>query len=309
MYDVLIHLGLQKTASTWLQVCLFGGPHTDIVVMPYREIMNSFISPNPFTFDQHQCVEKIRPYLLEAKSRGTFAVLSNEHLSGDPYSGGFDTLVIAERIKTVLPDAKLLLIIREQKSMILSLHSQFIKKQGSFSLNEFLKQPQGCTNRPFDPAFLKYHKQIKFYYRMFRKDNVLVLPMERLKVDTPGFISDILDFMGSRNVDVDQIAHAIEIRTNVALSPIEIILKRYLNPFVMHGRMNMGSVLKFRGSSRISNLILKGANALVPKSLNDLIAIKRQTHVAKYVGTTFKRSNRLTAELIDHDLQLYGYDM
>ena len=54
------------------------------------------------------------------KDEAKVPVISHERLSGYPHSGGHDSKEIAHRLAAVFPNAKVVIVIREQKSMILS---------------------------------------------------------------------------------------------------------------------------------------------------------------------------------------------
>lgn len=74
--------------------------------------------------------------ILEKKSQkgNKIFVMSNERLSGKPHSSGFDSFIIARRIKSIFPKGKMFLMIREQKTFLLSNYFQYLSCGGTFVL-------------------------------------------------------------------------------------------------------------------------------------------------------------------------------
>ena len=115
-------------------------------------------------------------------------------MSGGIHSGGFDSRDICERLNTCFPNGKVLIVIREQKSMLYSAYSQYIKGGGSYSIKEYLFPKTKKVKGLFKFNYLEYHHLIEYYYKYFGKNNVLVLPYEMMKEDQERFLQNILFF-------------------------------------------------------------------------------------------------------------------
>jgi hypothetical protein len=141
--DLLIHSGYQKTGTTWLQKHLFNNP-TIGFAKPFgpREISEALVFPFPLTFDAEQCDSYLAPPFQQARDDGLFPVLSRERLSGSLCGGGYDSKEIADRLVRVFPAAKILIVIREQRAMLLSSYQQTVKGSSCLSLKQFLNQSQ-----------------------------------------------------------------------------------------------------------------------------------------------------------------------
>ena len=116
---LLIHIGYHKTATTWLQKNLFGNsalPYSNIE--PGRSILENIIKPHEFGFDLESCRKLIYSHVHECRSGKTIFVISRERLSGSPFSGGYDSGIIARRLHRIAPYAKILIVIREQKTNV-----------------------------------------------------------------------------------------------------------------------------------------------------------------------------------------------
>ena len=73
-----------------------------------------------FTFDPEQARRHFEPAIRAAEERGRRAVLSCEHLSGRATPASHRSKEVGERLARSFPDARILIVIREQRSAILS---------------------------------------------------------------------------------------------------------------------------------------------------------------------------------------------
>ena len=120
----LIHIGFHKTGTTWLQNKLFfsgneffeplsintSGPST-LAEKLYQDNEGYLLSP----FDlNEQVIKSELESIIKGKKRlgDKIPVLSHERLSGNPHVGGFDSKIIAKRIKNIFPEAKIFIVIR-----------------------------------------------------------------------------------------------------------------------------------------------------------------------------------------------------
>jgi hypothetical protein len=73
----------------------------------------------------------VAPEFERCERGGLIPMVSSERLSGNPHSGGYDSAVLAERLHQVFPGARVLVMIREQRSMILSSWAQYVRVGGA----------------------------------------------------------------------------------------------------------------------------------------------------------------------------------
>ena len=149
---VLIHVGLHKTASSWLQKFYFSEekfgfwnpaaaqhPRTPIKgtgQLLYRSPDGGLIDDDDFD------ANNVRNLLKEvAKPAGLLPVISNEGMAGHPFSGGFNRLAIAKRVNDVFAKPKVLVVIREQNALIMSSYMQYLKYGGWHTPERFI-QPE-----------------------------------------------------------------------------------------------------------------------------------------------------------------------
>lgn len=137
--EVLLHVGLHKTGTTWLQRRFFDERSIGFRLPLHRgrDVKAALITPFPLDFDPAAAAARLIPLLREGGD-GTLPVISDERLSGNPHAGAYDRKEIAERLRAVFPGARVLVVIREQRSMIRSTYKQYVRMGGPNALDEYL---------------------------------------------------------------------------------------------------------------------------------------------------------------------------
>jgi hypothetical protein len=302
----LIHVGYHKTASSWLQSALFEDACTGFHAVPRPEILDRLVLVPPFEFDPATAREGFAGALAGARSRSAVPVLSHERLSGNPHSGGYDAALLADRVAAVFPDARVLIVIREQRSMIVSVYKQYVAEGGPASLRRYLHPP--CAGRARLPmfrfGFFEYDRMIARYQALFARERVLVLAFEELKRAPRDFVERVAAFAGT--------AKPGELRweaANVGLSALATALKRPLNLVLVRDRLNP---LGWSERGGVQTLLRRGVEAvdgIAPGFLRDALERRLRERVEGEVGHRYRESNRRICELTGLDLAAYGYDL
>jgi hypothetical protein len=128
--NLLIHIGYPKTGSTWLQRSVFRNPKRGFFLSSRHKVRKFLIAPHAFDFEVQSCCQQFLPDLQQAEEKGLTPVLSQELLAGNAHTGGYDSGTNANRLAQVFPEAKILVVIREQKRMIISTYKQYVKGGG-----------------------------------------------------------------------------------------------------------------------------------------------------------------------------------
>jgi hypothetical protein len=103
----LIHIGYQKTGSTWLQKHLFVNQAVGFAT-PFdksTELADWIIVPNALDFDADTCRSEMSSKLASVVAQNLIPVVTSERFCGSPYAGGFDSKDLADRLYEVLPGA------------------------------------------------------------------------------------------------------------------------------------------------------------------------------------------------------------
>ena len=193
----LVHIGYPKAASTLLQSTLFDGRHPGFVPARSKGARSPFLNGTgrdrfvPSFDDDPLSIAHPDP-------GGAVAVFSDEDLAGHPLSGGVTAPLIADRIKRNLPEARILIVVREQRAMCLSAYAHYLVRScGRARLAQFL-DPKFQNQLPtHHPRYYAFGRLVEWYVRAFGRDNVLVLPMETIVADEPAAMARIERFAGA----------------------------------------------------------------------------------------------------------------
>lgn len=178
MKQTIIHIGFPKTGTTFLQKYL------DLHPAVYH---------NRKRFESYYKTGKIDDKIVIKNIEETTDILSEELLSvwhGDDsqenirtYNLNYDILKqkkeVAENLKALFPNAKILITVRGYSSLIKSLYSQYLFGGGTRSVTYFLKNSQEMIIQLFNYDYVIYT-----YQEIFGKENIYIIPFEFL-VDSP----------------------------------------------------------------------------------------------------------------------------
>ncbi len=172
----VFHIGYQRTGTTWIQKGVF------------PQLGNELFIP----------LSRVSAYYHATKSHdlvGIYEDISFDEVNGrivleseEVFSGGVfhDEIKMPERIAWVNPNAKIIITIRSQLTLIPSLYPLYIRKGGTYSFNEFVEQI--LENNKLD-----YYKLISYYREQFGYENVSILFFEDLVSSKSEFIKMFLN--------------------------------------------------------------------------------------------------------------------
>ena len=305
-FPLLIHIGLHKTGTSWLQHYLFQNERVGFAT-PVRkrdEIRDHLVEKDSFEFSPAEAQDYLVPKLLQAWQNGRFPVITAEQLSGNPHSGGYRRKELAVRLHQTFPYAKVLIVIREQRPMILSNYKQYVKAGGPLSIKEYLNVPVSRRRRgpAFSQTYFKYDRLIDWYYRLFGHEKVLVLLYEVFRESPQRFVNQIISFSGAREtVDLK-----FDAKENVSLQATACAVKRRLNPFITRDFVNGHSILYVPGLWGLLNPVLRTISSVVPDWINEGFERRLRAEVDA-IADQYRESNRATSQLTGLDLASYGY--
>lgn len=317
MDRVLIHIGFHKTGSTWLQNHLFHSDSSSFISLSSNtngpsSLAEKFIYDddgyllNSFDSNKEKLKEALNSiqYLAPNNKNNAYYTISHERLSGNPHSSGFDASIIGRRLYDVFPKAKILIVIREQRSWLLSNYFQYLAMGGTHSLSKYLNIKYDGKRPGFSPGHLQYHHLISFYYHTFGKDNVLVLPYELFDSDKGGFIKQLEVFLDHKIV-IDEADYSNY--SNKKGNHFINYWMRFLNKFFRSSSLNNYSGFKNRTLHVLSYGFKELLGLIVPNFINTLTKRSLSRKIEKWSGDRFKESNKITNDLISSDLIKYGY--
>jgi hypothetical protein len=305
--NLLIHVGLHKTGTTWLQDRVFvnnklgfdspWGPMASPAVA-------EFMLVDPLSFDAKATLTRLGPDVNASREKGYIPVLSHEGLSSRPVRGTYYAPTVAGRLHEVFPNARIVIGIREQKGMILSLYRQFVRNGGVYSLKQFI----GTGNEPagWSPLcrleFFHYDRFVRCYQDLFGQDNVLVQPLELLRDDEPRYLRRLLDFAGSTGSPEDLGKAGV---SNAGWGGQTLEIFRFFSRFAVRNPLGPKQPWSVRNAQRICYKLDK----IIPKSRHAKIEKSWKAYIKDRAQSRYDESNAELARLTGLDLASMGYAM
>jgi hypothetical protein len=298
----LLHPGYHKTGTTWMQRRLFLPEHGFAPIFDHAEIDALIFQPGPFSYDAAK-VRALAEERHERLGRHLVPVISSEIMSGQPYIGGRDGRMIADRLKETFPEARVLISIREQLALLPSLYMQYLQAGGTLPWAKFFAGRSVMGNYGFDPGFWEYDRFVGHYAVLFGRGSVHVHPMEVLMRDPPALVAALNALTGAgtdpANVDFSNATYG-------AKEFVAPILRRVnhfrRNDFDFEPMVDLGGLGRFayRAVNKVSRLGLMQGFA-------------RNKPVTRFVRDRFRSryeaSNAALQAYVAADLAALGYPM
>lgn len=301
--SVLLHVGLHKCASTWLQKTIFSdevlgffAPLGGMAAMAVTE----FVTVDPLMFDAAQARSRLQEAVSTLHRDGLVTVISHEALSSRPHHGRYYAPIVARRLHEVFPDARLLMVFREQVSMISALHVEHVRNGGMHSLAEFIgtgQEPPGWEAL-CKLSFFHFDRLLAAYEAEFGKDRVLALPLEMLRYEPEAFLARLFGFVGLPVVPVPSGQ-----RANPTWAPTATEACRLANRLVRRNPLGPRQPASYRLAQRF----VRAVDALTPAALASRMEAGRRHRIAARLGAEYAESNRRLAAALDLPLADYGY--
>jgi len=313
--SLLIHIGHHKTATTWLQRELFTARSG--VFEPVTADGNVKYFGNRLVHDEAGYLRSVYDDRAEDVKREAASwnwsvlgdrvgVISNERLSGNPLSGGFDGPVIAARIRHCFPEARILCVVREQRSALLSIYFQYLKAGGTSGLDVFVHSGKDRRRPCFLPDYLDYTRIVGLYRRLFGAERVCVLPYEMFVAEPTAYVARICAFAGAKQ----GAAVRMEARHNRGASRAFQVAMRWMNLLTRKNSLNGMSPLYLGVVGEGLNQVMRyAADRVRINRLEAALIGRMQKKIAAFVGDRYEASNKQLAEITGMDLEKYGYGM
>lgn len=301
--NILVHVGFPKCASTAMQRHLFNDRNLGFVA-PLGEqtihLLEHCRAIDTFEFDKSLPLIQKQYEAAMDQDVNIINVFSHEHIFLRPYAGESTVREGIRRLKAIFPNAKFLLIIRNQKSIITSSYREFLRSGNTATFREFIgDRPkrlgyQKGICRIYD---FRYDALITHMYQKLGKENVIVFPFEELKKNS------LPSTLGAY--------FPAQILSNVPKSSFELPQERskrngdfLVLPFFNRLRK------PFDQETRLNRLIY-GAAAIVagaiPPKFSQRLDKKYSDLYEQHLGSFFTESNAATSKLLGKNLSELGY--
>ncbi len=299
---LLIHIGYCKTGSTWLQQWVFPSQRLGFMSVRKSPFRSEIVMPHDLSFDADTARARLQRHLAPPLDEGLTPVLSTERFSGRLDLRLHDSARIADRLAALFPDARVLIVVREQKAMILSTYGEYVTQGGMLPLESYLAGGWWWSQQPFELEQFEYDLLVSRYQGLFGQENLLVLPYELFRRDGLTFVSRIIDFAGARPEPGAIESLPFRLVVYPATPPLTIAAKRQLNRFARQ------SIKPFEGG-KLVRAVATQVGKISPAVLNTRLRRRMEEAISSAVGDHYRESNVRTSRLIGIDLAEYGYDV
>ncbi|MGL1958246.1 MAG: hypothetical protein OCD00_13115 [Colwellia sp.] len=302
MTKKIIHLGLHKTATTFLQTHVWPiVPNFTCMTRPFTQHNHAF---NQLQYADDSLYEEQKLISFFDKFHNENIILSDESFSGKPLAfSSINRSQIARRLKRLLPDAEVVLFLRDQKSIIKSQYSAYIKMpygkkcldefiykpHADYSYEDYLKDPHQYNMESLyyntNDIFLhldcfKYSRLIELYQSLF--DKVHIFLYEDFVDEKPVVFKQLKNILGTDFTPLTNVS------VNKSPDEQQLELKRKAN--IVSDGLNNRYLRKF------IELIIRSTNRSVSESDN------LSTQIDLIVGDYYVDDNaKLKAMLPEHN--------
>lgn len=300
----LIHVGFYKTASTWMQKFLFQPEYGFEVALSHVQVQLGIIDPRPFRFDPDAVLHAY------GGNRGKFVasstpVITAEALSGAILNGGYDARQNADRLKACFPRAKVLLITREQKSLIRSMYKTMVVWGMPHGIKRMLGDNSSPAGQGFHVDFLRFHLIARHYVRLYGEENVLVLPYEMFKQSPGKFLEKIVQHCDLNRASIVNNRPPVGRHLNKSTSLSSITYQRWVNKI----SANFSASSDRLSDERVKQVLhrmrrfpkIPYLDAYLERRFSDIVVEKTRGQ--------FAVSNKQLQALAGVNLSRYGYDL
>lgn len=304
--DLVVHVGLHKTGTTWLQRTIFAPAHDcHIIYSETREKLRGvFLKPRQDAFSPDTARAVLDPLISEARARGWPAVVSDEALGGLPFGDRFRQATAFQRLHDTYPQAGLLITIREQRRVLQSVYGHYLRGGGTATLAKFLSQPPPDRAATWDPIvdldYYDYSRLLRYAETIFGEGRVLMVPMEWMLAKPAGLLTRLSETFGVEWTGFEQ--PNTEQVVNSAWSTLGYGLNRRLNYLkVGEPRWDMRTWwLK-------PNAVAARVDQLTPAGLRRRQKARQLDVIDSAVGNRYAASNTALASRLNLDLTSFGY--
>lgn len=306
--NMLVHVGLHKTGTTWLQKQVLAKGHTaQFWHCDDRPLMRSaLVLPSYVFFDPDAAREAFSPVISEATEAELPLVLSDEMLAGIPFHNRFGQGLVMERVKAVFPGAKILITIREHVGLIHSAYGHYLRAGHTGSLEDFLAMPEASQGKLFrsilDWGHYDYAKVLAFAERMFGQGEVMLAPMEWMTRDTPEFLARMETFTGYAWPSYSQ---------DAARRKVNAAWTEPARRFVRHANRLESKDARWRHKKGrwSANNMASRVSRWTPRKFQERMKATALDYIRSEVGNYYAASNQEVAQRIGVDLGKYGYTL
>lgn len=293
MHQEIIHIGFSKSASTFLQ-SIFS--NSDEITYKYKSKRYSLIDKQ--VEEVHSLLQKP---ILESDEH---IVLPSWHpeLQRTRMTRIDDLYKVFSKIKSITAKPKIIMVVRDQKSLILSRYSQFVVGSGGYlDLQSFIRKMLGEDGLCFYENY--YGLITKMLFDCFGQENVHVMFYEDLKLSGKELVQKLNHFTGL-NFDYQPPKFKSQ-RKGLSARGLKILAS--INKILVSNEQPDSSKVRTRIPHSIYSLIIKTVRVLDSWFPSKKLALTEEQ--LKEIENKFYKDNQLLAQITGRDIKKLGYSL
>ncbi len=299
----VFHVGLMKTGSTALQLGVFPGlDGCAVATHGTHDLFKPLCWSLLHSDDGNYFPGTLRQFLGDVRGDQPTVLLSQEAISWYHHDGR-----TARRLQQVDGDAKVMVVVRSQRTILRSIYHQYLQHGGTRTLAGWLESDD------YDPGRLAYDEIVGTYIDLFGPDQVLVQLYEDLVADPAAFVAQFCAFaglaaptavgsLGTANRSLARPSLSALRRVNQVSRLAGVGAATPLFPNLWAPEKNRHSPLRGRVVDRLSRADLKLGPRLRQPGRADQAAIDR-------VADGFRESNARLEKLAGISLRRHSYPL
>ncbi len=284
----VFHIGFRKTATSTLQRHVFptldGWAYLGHGSRFFGEL-NPLIRDLLWTDEPEYDDRPLRALLERARRGCAGVVLSTEHLSTFHRRGR-----PARRLHAIDPDAKIIVCVRNQESMLRSAYSQHVRNGGTHRFAEWADEVR-------DNVWLHFDVVVECYQELFGRDAVFVAPYELLVADQRRFLTELYAFIAPGAEPPSWPTLRSE---NVSLSPAALEFLRCANRAVAPFERFPRKRVLVRAAAALDRAVFTHRSRVLPR---------QDVAVIECLLSRYATGNIRLEQLTGLDLGQYGYPL
>jgi len=303
----VIHVGFSKCASTFLQT--FFRQHPEIFLI----IKSHFFTP----FEHCDIASSAEKYygLFKDAQPDQIRLESDEHillpLHHPVLESAATTLEsvseVSRRIKSVQRNAKIIMVVRNQVSLIVSRYSEYLLAGGKLEFDDFVGEFLVCSEDGVN-YYQNYYSQIlEIFQADFSPDNVLLLLQEELRTSEQVMIEDLCTFLG---IPLREARGKDPRSKRAGLSPVGMKMMRSMNRLLVRRPAKSYRRASVKGPYfiyKICQIFIRTIDYYLPKLIKgDKKELLNENTVAR-IREQYSEDNARLAGMLRKDLVSLGY--